>query len=111
MKGLSKKDRLKLEEQRQEQARIQAEMEAQIAKEEELRRLEEEKRMNVAKQKREIIEQGLRTDQLTMSTKLIREILKYNWNTVKQNRLDAEVSKKNLNYLFRLIKEYLNKLI
>lgn len=75
---LTDKERRKLEMQRAEESRIQAEIEAQRAAEEERIRLEQERKAAIEKEKREIFEQNLRVEQLQNCINGVYHIIEIN---------------------------------
>lgn len=79
-KKLTRAERNRLEMERLERARIQAELEAQRAIEEERKRLALEKKLAKEKEKKETAEQSLRVEQLTTSNSFIKNMLDYSWN-------------------------------
>lgn len=82
-----------MEHERAEQARLQAELDAQRAIEDERIRLEQEKKMAKEKEKREAAEQALRVQQLTDSNTLIKNILEHCWTVNSNEKADFEVNK------------------
>ncbi|GJQ85901.1 hypothetical protein Trydic_g21756 [Trypoxylus dichotomus] len=89
-KKLTRAERNRMEMERLEQARIQAELEAQRAIEEEMRRLEMERRLAMEKEKRETAEQALRVEQLTSSNLLIKNIVDYSWKIDRKEKRDFQ---------------------
>lgn len=88
---LSDAERLRMEAEKAEQARVQAELDAKRAEEEERRRVEEERRQGREKERRETGEQQLRVEQLAHTLNLIRNMQEANWNTNYKEKIDAEV--------------------
>lgn len=80
-----------MEQQRAEEARVQAELEAQRAAEEERIRLEQERRAAIEKEKREIAEQTLRTDQLQNCINAVYGVIEYNKEEDLKEKEEQEV--------------------
>ncbi|KAI4454788.1 lung adenoma susceptibility 1-related [Holotrichia oblita] len=79
-----------MEAERVEQARIQAELDAKKAEDEERKRIEEERRQGREKEKRESAEQQLRVEQLAHTLHLIKNMQEANWNTNYKEKIDLE---------------------
>lgn len=83
---------MKLEAQRAEEARIQAELDAQRALEEERIRLEQERKAAIEKEKREVAEQQLRVEQLHICFRSIKKLIDFSEEKDLEEKREAEVS-------------------
>lgn len=91
-KKLSKKEKAQLAAQMAEQARIQEELDAVRAIEEERLRLIEEEKAGREKQAREIIEQQLRMEQLSSTGEIIMQLIDFNHQLALKAKADMEVT-------------------